>query len=857
MNKVCLIFPTAESRDHWNTQRTFKRAGLDNAEFTAFTTKDDAVLGKLNDGEFDFALVFGEQALYDVLGHSDITRWFNRRVPLRLQKRTVICVPCIEPMRLLARRYDEDEQEGRKKRGMRHPPRFTGAVVDCIKKTLQLPYVPPMKTDYLCDPSPIRFEQWVDEFEAACVHDDALMLSWDIETPYKINEDDEEEMEEKRREVEKIILRISFSYREGHAVSVPHTPEYKRGIQRLLGYKGIHITWNGIQFDVPVTEANGYSIAGLVWDGMDAFHLLQTDLDKGLEAVSGLATDLMPWKHLSDVDPALYSCIDSDAALRNVIWIFDRLRNNGLFDRFVREMEIIKFLNEAGKRGNKVDEQFRLELKAELEALLYDMLRSAQPLVDPKFHRRKMYVRLPKNTDPGEWQMVMLPKAVTMCNQCGKLRVSTKHKCPDGHEWEKTKTIIKSENFYRLDPFKAVTDLESLLTVLKVSGFNPCSSNQMLTYMKKNRHPVGTNFKTKNDTADVKHLQKLVKKYGGVHPIYSHTLKIRLLQKALSTYVNGLAPDQNGYMHCTYVNSPSTWRLGARNINVQNLGKRNGNPYAKKARKIIIPSLDHVLVNADSSAIEAVFVGKFMEDDEYILEARKGIHAGLCCNWLKIEPTAENRDKVKKEQPALYDQIKTVVHGTSFGMGPYMMHMNDPEKFPTTKVAEELQDFLFKRMPTLPKWHHQLRVTVKKNGYLTNPWGLRHYFYDVFTYAHDEDGKLIINEETGLPKVKLGKDGKRVIAFQPQSSAGMFMRDNIYLLAQTELRQYMPAVVSIHDGYCVDVPYHLKDTAADILGDILTRPIPELGGLQVGCEIEYSSKNFLDMEKIKKIEIGV
>lgn len=854
-NKVVLVFPTLESRQHWMTERTFKRAGLDVGQFDSLIAADGGVLGKLNNGPWNFALLFGEQSLYDILQHHDILRWTNRRVPLPLSNRTVICVPCIEPQRLLARRYEDEEEGGRKKRGMRHPPRFTGVVIDCIKRTVQIPYEKPPAVNYLCDPSAARFHEWVDQFEREANTD--TMLSWDIETPYKISEDDEDELEEERRKIEKTVLRISFAYKPYHAVSIPYLPEYRKEIDRLLAYKGIHVGWNALTFDEPIMEANGHQIGGTLWDGMDAFKLWQTDLDKGLEFVSGICTDQLPWKHLSDVDPALYSCIDADVALRNMQYILQKLQAVGLYERFVKEMRVIRILNEAGKRGDAVDNEFRLQLKAELEAELYTMLLEAQPLVKPQFHRRKLYKKLPKAADPTVWTTVTMPTTVTMCNQCGKLRVSVKHKCPDGHQWEKTKTVIQSEHFYKLQPFTAVTNLAELLTVLKDSGFNPCSAQQMIKYMRAHRHPVGTNHKTKQDTADVKHLQKLVKKYGTAHPIYKHTLKIRLLQKALSTYVNGLEPDEQGKIHTTYVNSPSTWRLGSRSINVQNLGKRNNNPYAKKARKIIIPSKDTMFVSADSSAIEAVFTGWFMQDQGYIDEARRGIHAGLCCRYLGWPLTPENREKVKKEQPALYDQMKTIVHGTGYGMGPYLMHMNDPEKFPTVKAAEQLQEFVFSQMSNLPKWHHQLRVTAKKNGYLDNPWDLRHYFYDVFTYQYDEETGELVLDDRGLPKVKLGKDGKRVIAFKPQSSAGMFMRDNMYLLGQTELRQYLPAVCSIHDGYTVEVPYHLKDTAVDILGTILTRPIAEMDNLQVGCEIEVSYKNFLETEKVKKIEIGV
>lgn len=834
------------------TQRTFRRAGVELGDYKTICVQDSpGVLGELNNGTWQRAIVFGEDALYATLQRGEIQRWFNRQFKLDLKDRSVWIYPCLEPHLLLSRRAEED-QRGRKARAIRNPPRFTGAVIRCIKRAVDGKLHPTLATKYLEDPNPLRFGDWGKEFFLRA-DIDRTILSWDIETPYKLSEDDEEEFEEELRKREKTILRISFSYAGGEAVSVPWLPEYMATIRRLLAYTGFHCGWNILGFDVPIVEANGVAVGGFVLDGMDGWHMLQSDLDKGIEPVSAYYSDILPWKHLSDTLPAFYSCVDADAGWRNTVGIIEDLKEHNLWQRFIKEMSIMNLLNEAGRRGNNIDNDFRLELKGELESKMFDLLKRAQGLVDEKFLRRKFYTRKPKDA-PGDWVEVALPKKVKVCDQCGK-KASIKHKCTINQEqWQKKEITITAPHFYRTDLVERSQTLTELLDALSSSGFNPCSSDQMKTYMRAHKHPVGVNHKTKQDTADVKHIKKLLKPYGGKHPIYAHTLEIRLVQKALSTYVNGLEPDEHGRVHTSYVNSPSTWRLGSRNINVQNLGKRNDNPYAKKARKIIIPSKDRVLVNADSSAIEAVFVGKFMEDDNYIREARLGIHSGLCCQWAGIEPTEFNREKIKNDDPALYDRVKRVVHGTNYGMGAYMMHMNEPDKFPTIKSAQELQDFLFEKMPGLKKWHHQLRVFAQKNGYLDNPWGLRHYFYDVFTYNHDEDGKLIFDKD-GLPKVKLGKDGKRVIAFKPQSSAGMFMRDNLHILGQTECREWMGATVSIHDGYCLDVPEAKVDVAVQILEEVLTRPIAEFGGLRVGCEIEVGEKNFLEMKKIKKVMV--
>ncbi len=264
-------------------------------------------------------------------------------------------------------------------------------------------------------------------------------------------------------------------------------------------------------------------------------------------------------------------------------------------------------------------------------------------------------------------------------------------------------------------------------------------------------------------------------------------------------------------------------------------------------------------VQCDSSAIEAVMVGAYMGDMDYVRLAKQSIHAYLCCKWLRWPFTPENVKKVKKEQKDTYDRFKRVVHGTSYGMGPYLMHMNEPETFPTLKSAKDTQKFLFQALPGLQKWQHQVRVRAQKEGKLKTHWGVTHYFYDVFSYDLDDDGKPKIDPETGLEKMKLGKDGKRAVAFLPQSSAGSFMRDSLLLLGKSPWARYMPAIVSVHDSLCLEVPEEMVDEAAHYLLTLMTRPVPELDGLCIGAECEtgwnwakmepYASWQMLDVAK--------
>jgi hypothetical protein len=285
-------------------------------------------------------------------------------------------------------------------------------------------------------------------------------------------------------------------------------------------------------------------------------------------------------------------------------------------------------------------------------------------------------------------------------------------------------------------------------------------------------------------------------------------------------------------------------------------------------------------VQCDSSAIEAVMVGYYMggrEGRDYVDLAKRGAHDWLVCKWLGWEFTPENKKRVKNEHGELRERMKRVGHGTNFGMRPYLMHINDPEAFPTLKSAKDTQEFLFTSIPRLRSFQRECRERAQKEGYLTNAWGLRHYFYDVFTYQLDDDGKLVLDQR-GDPKIKHGKDSNRAIAFLPQSSAGMFARDNLLLLAVSPIeapapftdveqvmrewdvlqkavkagetwQRYMPANVSVHDSYCLDTPEELVEPAIEAMRQVLTRRVPELGGLTVGAACEVGD-NWLEMEEV-------
>lgn len=434
----------------------------------------------------------------------------------------------------------------------------------------------------------------------------------------------------------------------------------------------------------------------------------------------------------------------------------------------------------------------------------------------------------------------------------------------------KKPTKANPDDFNRCKAAEAVCKKEMAFVTEwdEILPWNPNSADQLKEYIRFHNHPMGKNRQTDQDSASGKHLEKLWKKYGTKHPVYKLVWDYKKVAKTISTYVYHNYMDKDGLIHSNYVNGPSTWRLAAKNLNLTNVGKRETNPWAVRARRQIIARPGHIFVGADSTSIEAVIVGYLIGDENFLKMAGKSIHAWLACQELGWDFNQETMELVKDQHKGLYSRMKTAIYLLLYGGDPYLMHMENPDNFPTLKDAKEIQDKIFNLIPKLKEWQERTRDRAKREGVLTSPWGYKHHFYDVYTFKRYKNG-VIEYDDMGKPKIKLGKDGKRCLAFEPQNSAAGFGRDTLLLIGQSKWAQYMCANCFCHDAYVLEVPIELAMEAEQFLVDTLTRPVPELGGLRIGCESEsgynwgdrddkhkfWADGNPNGMTTIRKVEI--
>lgn len=566
------------------------------------------------------------------------------------------------------------------------------------------------------------------------------------------------------------ITRISFSACDGTAISMPFAPPYLDLIKRVLRNSKRLIFWNKA-FDVPRLEAAfGFRLdEARIYDAMWAWHFLQSDLPKRLGFVVPLLLNVRPWKHLSSALPAYYNALDSCYTWQAMMEIRALLEREGRWSDFENQC-------------------------TDLMPVLVGMT-DAGILIDTEAQTKLIDERLTKERD----------------DLYAKIQ-------------EGVPTDVKPIKVYKKAPKKipefASFDAES--HVLRLP-FNPSSSAQR----KRLFSSLGISIprsREGGETIEKKHLHRYARRFPVLKLIEDYGER----QKIITSYNWQLQPD--GRVHPIFGFNPSTWRKNASDPNIMTIPKRSD--LAAAFRGMFIAAPGHVLIEIDSSAIEAVLVGYFAHSGRYIALAKRGVH-----KWLAEKLAGR---PVSKEEP-LYDKVKRIVHLSNYLGSPARIAEEYPDDFANKREAAKLQDFYFEQPEgqDVRAWQSETLALANYQHYLETPFGQRHYFYDVL-------------QKYG----KLGTDAKRSIAFMPQATASALQTLYIHRLPE-RWRVYLPNGLYhipfmraiIHDSIVAEVPEHsAKEFAADLYG-AMTSPVDKLGGLSIGAEAKMG-KDLGHMTKI-------
>ncbi len=710
---------------------------------------------------------------------------------------------------------------------MRGKSELSGVVIWALQRALDIAkngFVR-LPTRYITHPSlddALTFERNYD----AAKH----FLSYDIET-FESSNLDEEEVEDRDEDISFNITRISLCYsgQDGYAISLPWQAPFIEIARRMLSSTGSKRVWNG-NFDNPRLAAAACPVAGRIYDAMWAWKFLQPTLPRSLGFVApfyGWSGE--PWKHTSDSEPERYSCQDAHALQLIADGVDEHLRQKGqwhVYERHVVQLgEVLSKMSDNGlPYSAEKAAAFGAELQAKWDARYAELQARVPESIKPS-KQKTGYKKEPKDT-------------------CG---------------------LVQRE-FNDLDESMNVV---RVLRWCKLEEFLPTSPLQVRLLIQHFGHKVGTNRKTKKDTSDDDTLKKLLKKTRGskkprdleLGELLTLVRECRQLSKVQGTYVKGWKPGRDGRIHATPGHWGKMFRVSWRRPNISATIQDKQEEYiAQGFRKCVATQEGKTLLEADWKGIEAVLVGWFAGDSDYMRLARLGVHdyMGIYMSGGTVDLTLDDavlkamfRD-FKRAHPKLRDDAKHTVHGTNYGMGPRLM--SDMYEM-TEKEAKRLQGLYFDLFPKIQTWQRSVLDRASRECKLRNPFGYEMSFWEVFKWDQQKYQRLL---RAGVPDAlakqqawALGEDAKSAIAFLPRDTAAAMLKEVLPRLRP--LADSGTMIASTHDSItCEIVDGDLMRVAAIVKGE-MERPVKELNDLVVGVELKVGSSWHADSMSVLEL----
>lgn len=709
--------------------------------------------------------------------------------------------------------------------------------------------------DYTLDCTPAEALKWVQEFEAAAATDPNLYLSCDIETPEK---DADEEGLDLEDGTDYIILRCGYSYRDRHALSIPWDGPYRFIHERLLGSTCSKVWWNG-SFDIPRILSTGTVINGASHDGMDAWHVLNSDLKKSLGFVAPFFRHgIHMWKHMSKERPAYYNAIDADVAgsiMRGTVELLKRHGMWNVYKEFVIELDPVYAA--MTRAGMPVDLAARVASSKELIKRREEKrkrINEIVPMACRTITPRNGYVRPPADVT-GLQEFVINGVTNTYCSACGlkaPLKSHFKSKvlktCPVcERKWTSKHKHVGPPILTEQNPCasaRVIEKVEGEKRWAKIEPFIP-STKGILTYQKVMGHPIIYEGKgaDKKATTNAKAIKKLIGKYPN-DEFYPLVDEDRDLTKIGGTYIGwyddglgrilgGFPLGRDGRVHGHFRHTPSTLRSSMVSPNLQNLPRGGDSEIQKWVKAMFVAPPDHVFWEVDYSGIEAVLVGYHAPSKDYMRLAKIDVHSYFTAynlnrigrlpyadlpqlNWSDAD-LAGSLKQIKGKFKYERDIGKRCIHAGNYRVGPRKLNEEYPEWFPRVKDAAAVLSFYYEVFPEINKWHERLCLQVDKTAVIRNSFGHVHRFYSVLMWERRG------SEWTWT----YGDDAKRLIAFGPQSDAAFIGKRSLKTLYYNtdvgpDLRLF------IHDANFGEskkaVAYDRIATVRRVMG----QPIPEL-----------------------------
>jgi len=255
------------------------------------------------------------------------------------------------------------------------------------------------------------------------------------------------------------------------------------------------------------------------------------------------------------------------------------------------------------------------------------------------------------------------------------------------------------------------------------------------------------------------------------------------------TYVKGVYQRLEGdppKIYTTYnISGAATGRLSSENPNLQNV--------PVPLRRVYIPPEGCTFIGIDYKQLELT-IAALLAGEEYLLESlRRGedIHDSIAVDLFHIPPGT-----------ATHDQriiAKKIVFGTLYGASPQSL-AKDSEINQPTSVVKVWQNRCMGRFPKLVGWRENIKMEAQQNGYLTNLYGRRRYFFEdkVTTKAYN---------------------------FPVQSAASDLVLEKAQELENMGFRINLP----VHDFYAIEIPEGDVEHGVQTISSVVSAPHEKFG----------------------------
>lgn len=723
-------------------------------------------------------------------------------------------------------------------------------------------------------------------YNDAAAHPD-LPVAWDIENRDTVRVDDESEI---TVDPFSEVYQIQFSLRKKQAIITDwqDSEAFCKLICAILALPNAKLDFNGRKSDRPILTRflrdKGFQleIAGARHDLMDMWHHAQPDLPKGLQFVASFyCPEIGPWKQLDTARPHFYGGRDVDAPQR----IFERLpgdlRRLNIwtgYDRHIHQLSPV--LDRMTIRGVPINDEKRIvfgklldEEKLRMETDLQKRVPDSLRPIHPKEGYKRITGAVKEKLYRGSGQSGLM----TLESLPARIDV-------DGETYERREFPVIDQNN---------GEETRVLRWCQMLSFNPNSSQQMFAYIRhkreeeiaalmarghardkaeqRARYKIPRHSKEDRDTTEKRELLRLGKATGDL--LFSESVQIREFSKLKGTYVDGWAPDAEGYAHPSFGYAPATGQLSSENPNGQNVPSEKSRgaaisptiaKLAAEFRGMIQAKSERVLIEFDYKAFHALTLGFCAKDASYMRLARMDIHSFFAAVGLLRLATAdkllalpdqelaEYLASVKAKYPVVRDgQAKPAILGYGLGMRGYTLWEQNQDAFKNRKEAEAVLLALDRTFPITAKWRRTIQLEAHERKFLTlPPWYIRR-FWNVFehkpvksSYLPRGNERIFVDGRGQYWKVAHGTDAEAAIAMPVQNAAHGHMKENMLEIDSRGWAERFGLCNTVHDALWFHCLRSLADECIALVKHQMERPstvlVNEVAPEGLWCEVEVT-----------------